>query len=58
MTVMKNAENSWRKGIGRDRTTSTDIMNSIYQSRISYVIANITTIEIYIHIFNVCLARN
>jgi len=27
-------ENNWEKGIGKDKMTSTDIMNSIYQSRI------------------------
>jgi len=35
MTAMKTVENNWKKGIDKGKTTSTDIMNSIYQSRIN-----------------------
>ncbi|MCX6278408.1 MAG: DUF4143 domain-containing protein [Bacteroidetes bacterium] len=31
---MKTVENSWKKGIGKDKWISIDIMNPIYQSRI------------------------
>jgi len=36
MTAMKTVENNWKKGIDKGKTTSTDIMNSIYQSRITH----------------------
>ena len=38
MIVMKTVENSWKKGIDKGKTTSTDIMNSIYQSRTTHLL--------------------
>jgi len=34
MTAMKSVENSWKRGIDKGKKTLTDVMNSIYQSRI------------------------
>ena len=41
MTAMKSVENSWKRGIDKGKKTLTDVMNSIYQSRI--IILTITT---------------
>ena len=37
MTAMKSVENSWKRGIDKGKKISTDIMNSIYQSRIKHL---------------------